>query len=395
MKVLFWVYSSRATSTGEAPIMMRITHSGKRVNITLDVKVVPAQWDSKRQRVKGNGELAQTINAHVQSCETKVVKAYDHLFKKSETITARQIADAYTGTGVIHKRLEDAFKDYIKSIEAKIGIDYTVGTINVYKGTLSKVMRFLTATSRKDITLEELDRKFIADLDQYLRAVLRSANNTTVKNLKQLKSVLKYSRIMGWISHDPFDFMTFKQVDSKREYLTSEEILALANVHLPIPSLEKVRDLFMFQIYTGLSYQDLFKLTSTDIKVGNDGKRWIYIFRTKTDSLSQIPLLPVAESILEKYHSHSKVVVTGRLLPVVTNQVYNRYLKTIFSIAGIKKNASSHVGRHTFATTILLSKGISLETISRLLGHTTPRTTEIYAKITEQKIAGEVAVLWN
>ena len=394
MKVLFWLYQSRATSTGEAPIMMRVTHEGKRVNLTLDVRTTESQWDSKRQKVKGNSERSKLINEHLTTCSNGILKAYDSLCKTHSAVTVRQIFRLYMGEGIQSKLFIEAFDDYISNLQAKVGVDYVQGTVQVYRGTLSKIKKFLKDTQRLDITLNEVDRKFIADLDQYIRAVLRSANNTTVKNMKQLKSVFKYARIMGWMQNDPFDFMSFKQLESKREYLTVEEIAALNKADLRIPSLEKVRDLFLFQIYTGLSYQDLKNLSADDIKIGSDNRRWIYIYRTKTDTLSQIPLMPVPEDILRKYHNY-KGKPADRLLPVLTNQVYNRYLKAIFKVAKINKHASSHMGRHTFATTILMSKGISMETISRLLGHSTPRTTEIYAKITERKIVGEVAVLWN
>lgn len=380
----------KANAKGEAPIVMRITHEKERMNLSLGIRVHPSNWDSKRQRAKGNSDWANQINAHLNSCKTKVFEAYDTLFKASQSFSVKQIAEEYSGENKKQIGLLEAFKIYNQRIEAKVNTEYAPGTVVKYNSTLRKVARFLKTQGREEIPLAEVDRKFIADLDQYFRAVLKSRNNTAVKNLRHLKTVLRMCRINDWIQHDPFDFMTFREVPTLREYLTAEEIKKWQAVKLSSRSLEIVRDVFLFQVFTGLAHADVYKLSSAHIKIGNDGKKWLYITRTKTDSLTQVPLLPMAEEILKRYSDHPKCQKSGRLLPVPCNQAMNRALKKVAEAAKITKNIQTHCGRHTYATTVLLGNGVSMETTSKLLGHSNLRTTQIYGKITETKIAQDL-----
>ena len=390
MTTLFWIYKTRKSVTGLAPLMLRITHDGKRVNITMDIRIPVKTWDSKRQRVKGSSESSSQINSHLTSCQNRVLHIYDALFQKQEQISVSQLAQAYKSREQEHVKLLEAFGKYIKLVEARIGNGYTAGTIKNYRSSFKKIALFIRHIGKEDVLLLEVNRKLLGELDQFIRANLGSANNTAVKNLIQLKAVLKWCRINGWLQHDPFEFFKLKSTEGNRNYLTIEEIKKLSETRLPSESMCTIRDMFLFQVFTGLSHGDLLKLSPEHIKQGVDGRRWIHLFRTKTAALSQIPLLDQAESILHKYRDHPRVLKSGKLLPVYTNQAMNRKLKKIIEIAGIQKKIRSHCGRNTLATSILLGNGVSLETTSKILGHRSTRSTAIYGKITEHKISKEL-----
>jgi site-specific recombinase XerD len=394
MYILFWLNRSRANNNKEARIMLRVTINKQRINISTDVSASIDLWDCVRQRVKGNNDSAQSINKHLQSCKAKMLLAYDTHFKKGVSFTTNDVVDSYLGKDQVKVRLMDACVLFLEQKRARLGLDFSPNTLKGYSASFSKLKKFLAFKSFDDITLDKIDRKFIAELNQYFRAVLRSSNNTAVKNLKQIKGALKMARVMGWMDHDPFDYFTFKNTETNRTYLNQQEIDVLQNAQLSSEHLIRTRDVFLFQIYTGLSHCDLYKLNSEHIFVNKDGRRWLKIYRTKTGTLSQVPLIKQSEVLLAKYSSHMALLSKNTLLPVPTNQVYNRFLKKVFEEAKVKKNAHSHLARHTFATTIILQNGISMETLSKLVGHTNLRTTQIYGKITDEKISKDVEGLW-
>jgi site-specific recombinase XerD len=208
--------------------------------------------------------------------------------------------------------------------------------------------------------------------------------NSAYRNIKHLYRVIKVAILNKWLSSNPFKDFPCRYKNPIRPYLTESEISKLYSQVFATDRLSKVRDLFLFQVYTGLSYSDMVALTTDNIEVGIDGKKWIIIYRTKTDTRCAIPLLPIALEILTKYNYK---------VPIICNQDMNRYLKEIASNCNITKTLTTHVGRHTFATTICLGHGIPIETVSKLLGHTSLVTTQIYAKITDRKTANDMAVL--
>jgi site-specific recombinase XerD len=394
MHILFWTYKMRSNSSGETPLVMRITHNKQRINLTLDVKVHPRHWDTTRQRVKGSGADAVQINNLLATYKNKALNAYDVLLKKCETFTVKQIAEVYRGEDQQSVGVIEAFTIHISRMESRLGVDFAPRTIIKYRSTQNKLHRFLREKCKtEDVPVKMFDRRMVGDIDQYFRGELKSCAETVAKNMQQMKTVLKMCRLNNWMQHDPFDSHSFRYKQKLRVFLTLEEIKILKDVHLSSESLTVIRDIFMFQIYTGLAYADVSKLDSSHIKLGSDGKRWLHISRTKSGSLTQVPLLPQAEEILLKYSENAKCKLTGKLLPLCTNQVMNRMLKKVAEEAGLQKLITSHTARHSFATSIMLGNGVSMETTSKLLGHSNLKVTHIYAKITENKIAGDVAGL--
>jgi site-specific recombinase XerD len=185
--------------------------------------------------------------------------------------------------------------------------------------------------------------------------------------------------------------MRFEKVE--REFLTQEELTSIIKKSFTIERLQIVKDMFLFSCYTGLSYIDAMSLTRANIIKGIDGGKWLLTNRHKTDTVVRLPLLPQASSLIERYRDHPKAVHLGTLFPVISNQKMNSYLKEIADVCGITKPMTFHIARHTFATTVTLSNGVPIESVSKMLGHTSIRTTQIYAKVVESKLSEDMKSL--
>jgi site-specific recombinase XerD len=227
----------------------------------------------------------------------------------------------------------------------------------------------------------------------YLKTVKHCAQNTATKYLVRLKKVVNLSLANEWIIRDPFIKYQCTYKPTYRGYLNAEELQKIELKEFKIPRLQKVRDIFVFCCYTGFAQADVEALSLSDITTGIDGEKWIIINRKKTDGRSPIPLLPQALAIIEKYKNDPETLAKGKLLPVNSNQRMNGYLKEIADITGITKNLTMHLARHTFATTVTLSNGVPIETVSKMLGHNSIKTTQIYSKVVDTKISNDMKAL--
>jgi site-specific recombinase XerD len=250
-----------------------------------------------------------------------------------------------------------------------------------------------------DIYLSQLSYKFLIGFEKFLREYQPDdhhkpcGQNTIMKHIERLRKVVNMAIKYEWLEKDPFINFKPNFIRTSREFLTIAELTAIEDKKLSISRLNQIRDLFVFSCYTGLSYIDVYNLTPQNISLGIDNNHWLSTSRKKTEQPVKIPLLPKALEIIEKYKAHPKVLATGKLLPVYSNQRLNSYLKEIADLCGIKKNLTFHIARHTFATTITLTNGVPIETVSKLLGHASIRTTQIYAKVIEQKLGEDMNVL--
>jgi site-specific recombinase XerD len=231
---------------------------------------------------------------------------------------------------------------------------------------------------------------FIESYNTYLKSNKGLNQNSAGRNIKNLNSVINKAISYLWIHQNPFKGFSCNYVNPNRSYLTEDEVDALYKKEFTINRLAKVRDVFLFQIYTGLSYCDMAELKEDSIEIGIDGKRWIVINRKKTGTRSSIPLLPRAQEVLDRYKNDPGCIAEHKLLPVCSNQRMNGYLKEIADLCEIKKRLTTHIARHTFATTITLSHGVPIETVSKMLGHTDLKTTAIYGKVVDRKVADDM-----
>jgi site-specific recombinase XerD len=244
-----------------------------------------------------------------------------------------------------------------------------------------------------DIDINRIDYAFIADYEFYLRSVRNCANNTTVKYIKNFHKIIKICLDNDWMTKNPFSNYKAKLKEVEREYLSEDEIQSLINKEFTIDRLSLVRDIFVFSCFTGLAYVDVKNLTTNNINYGIDGGKWIFTHRQKTESASKIPLLPIPEMIVEKYKNHPQCSNQNKLLPILTNQRMNSYLKEIAAACNINKELTFHIARHTFATTVTLTNGVPIESVSKMLGHKNLKTTQHYAKVLDRKVSEDMQVL--
>jgi len=389
MRVLFWFYKSHTNKKGLAPIMMRITLNGQRINFPTQVNIEERQWDKNKQQVKGNDELAKRYNLFLLNLKSKAWDFYSDSVKADEPITPALIRDHVLGSTGTNHTLIEAFEYQITQLTSRIGHDIAFATVRNYKSCKQKILNFLRSEKGgEDVLLSQLNHQFIHELDTYLRAKERLHNNGVVKQMQQLKRVIKVAILNEWLTKDPFTHYTCKIIEPKRSFLTKEELYRLETMAVPSDRLSKVKDIFIFSCYTGLAYADVSKLNPLHLQVIN-GKTWLLLDRTKTKNQSVIPLLPVPQRILNKYAGQTK----GRLLPVISSQNLNKYLKELAELAAINKRLSFHAARHTFASTVTLNNEVDITTVSAMLGHKLLKTTQIYARVNMEKIAADVEEL--
>ena len=391
--ILIWANNKNA-SNNLLTLSARITINGKRAEISLKTKVEAKKWDSKSGCLKGNSEEARTINNFISQTKAELFKLYTQMKMLDEYISAETLKLKYTG-GVEDKRTILQVFDYHNSqLEKVIGIDVVKATLVKFRTVRTKLAKFIKYHYKKsDCDLKELNHQFVSNFEFYLKTQENIQHNTSMKYIQSLKKIVHIATRNQWILQNPFlDFQcSFRKVE--RDALSNEEINILEMKDFKIGRLQAVCDLFIFSCYTGLAYIDVMRLTSENLSIGIDGEYWLFTERKKTKEKVRIPLLPKALSILNKYKNNSICLQKNCLLPKYSNQRLNSYLKEIADMCGITKNLTFHLARHTFATTITLTNGVPIETVSKLLGHSSIKTTQIYAKVVERKLSEDMGAL--
>lgn len=390
----FLLKTAKANSKGLIPIYLRIMVDGKRFEISTNKSIEKAKWSSEMKKIKGNSEEARSMNEYLSLLDAKVFEAQRQLLLENKEITFETLRNKIMGKEERQITIVKVFDTHNSNMEKLIGIEYSNNTLKNFKTTLAHLKCYMQTTYNvSDYPVKNIDLPFINGFDFYLRANLKCNNNTTIKYVKSVGKIINICLDNGWINKDPLANYKARLKEVIREYLHEEEIETILNKQFSIPRLELVRDIFIFSCFTGLAYVDVQQLTKDNIGIGIDGSKWIFKNRQKTDTVSKIPLLPVAEMIIQKYADNPESVNKGKLLPILSNQKMNAYLKEIADVCGITKELTFHIARHTFATTVTLSNGVPLETVSKMLGHTNLKTTQHYAKILDHKISNDMAVL--
>lgn len=393
--VLFWIYAKRARNN-RTNIYARITVNGKKVNISLKQKVDVDAWDAKRQKMMGNCAAAREMNLYLDEVKSDIIQCYRDLKSENRIITAELIKARYLGEDKINYSLRDIFDYHNKTMGHKLKSD----TLGHYKTTQKYVLTYLTKKYKtSDIHLQNLDYEFVIGFESFLRSYQsrpsqgKIGNNAAMKHIQRLRRMITLAYNMEWIRRDPFVKFKPKFVKKEREFLTRAELQRIEDLSSSIERLTTVEDLFVFSCYTGMSYVDIMKLTEDNIISGIDENRWIMTERIKTKPPVKIPLLPIAESLIKKYRDHPRTKFTNGLMPYMSNQKLNSYLKEIADMCSITKNLTFYMARHTFATTVTLSNGVPIETVSKILGHTKIVTTQIYARVVERKVSDDMQKL--
>jgi integrase len=395
LSILYYIRSEKSDRNGHSPIYCRITHNGQRTTFAVQRKVLPDKWDGKKGKVKGSAEEANSINSYLRSLSTKIYNAQLFLQNSDKTISAIAIKEQLLSKQEQKsKSLFKLFEDHNSKVKALINSDFAHGTHERYQTCLKHIRDFVKSKyNRTDFALHEVDYEFITELDYYFRVTRKCNNNTTVKYIKNFGKIIRIALAHGWIKSNPFLNYKVKLSKVDRGYLTMVELEVLANKVFGIPRIQHVCDIFLFQCYTGLAYIDTKRLTKQNLFLDASDTFWIKTSRVKTGTETNVPLLPNAVRLLEKYKTHSDQNPDGYILPVLSNQKMNAYLKEISALCGIDKRFSCHLARHTFATTITLNNGVSMEAVSKMLGHTNLATTKIYARMLDSRVHDEMQAL--
>ncbi|WEA01864.1 site-specific integrase [Mucilaginibacter sp. SJ] len=393
--LLFYVKRSKTNSEGLAPVYLRITVDGVRIEVSSKRYVNPDKWNTNGQKLTGSNEDVKSINAYLKTLEHQVYDVHRDMIERKVLISAPNLKDRLLGGKPSPgKMLVPIFQEHNRQVAALIGKEYAKGTLDRYETSLKHTQAFLQwKFNSSDIDIRAIDHEFIMAYDFYLRSERSCSNNSTVKYLKNFKKIILICIANGWLDKDPFVKYKPKVKEVKRDFLNAEELEVMANKKLVSDRVSQVRDIFLFSCYTGLAYADVKKLKRTEIVTGIDGQKWVYTSRQKTDTSSRIPLLQQAMELMAKYEEHPQCVNDGLLLPVLSNQKMNSYLKEIADACCINKELTYHIARHTFATTVTLANGVSIESVSKMLGHTNIKTTQHYAKILDMKVAQDMSKL--
>ena len=394
VSILFYIKRAKINVDGVCPIYTRVTINSKRFEFSTNKFISPDKWSTEGAKVKGNSEDARSINNQLDIIKNQIMDAEKRLYKKEIQINSENLRNELFGIKERERLLIPIFTEHNRKIKELVGSEYAPGTLERYETSLKHTKDFLQWKFRvSDIDIEKIDHAFITEYEFYLRTERKCANNTAVKYIKNFHKIINICLANGWLTKDPFANYKAKVKEVIREFLTEQEIQSLMEKEFVSERLELVRDIFVFSCFTGLAYIDVKQLTQDNIVLGIDGDKWINKNRQKTDTNSKIPLLPTAQYIMDKYSDYPVNKNKGTILPILSNQKMNSYLKEIATVCGINKELTFHIARHTFATTVTLSNGVPIETVSKMLGHTNLKTTQHYAKILDKKISEDMQVL--
>lgn len=394
VSILFYAKRAKVNANGLFPIYTRITVNGKRIEMSTGRFIDPSKWSTSAGKMKGQSEEARSVNRQLDMLKVKIIDIQMEFMHQNIPITAKAFKSKLLGLDEKQRMLIPIFKDHNKKIEALVGKEYAPGTLERYKTSLKHTIDFLEWKYKvSDIDILKINHAFITEYEFYLRSVRNCNNNTAVKYIKNFGKIIKICLANNWIDKNPFSNYKAKVREVERVYLTEEEIQKILNKEFATERLSLVRDIFLFSCFTGLAYIDVKNLTKSHISLGIDGEKWIFTHRQKTESASKIPILPVTHLIIDKYLDHPQCLNEDRLLPILSNQKMNAYLKEIAGICEINKELTFHIARHTFATTVTLSNGVPIESVSKMLGHKNLRTTQHYAKVLDRKVSDDMRLL--
>ncbi len=390
--VYFSLRESKQNKKGLSPIEVSITTNRKRIYFSTSKHVPAADWNKEKQAVKGKSEEAQLINGYLIQLRNKIYQKEIELLQKGYLITAELLKEAITDKveALNEKTLLDVLNEHNTERKAMVGKTVAPATYWVFEYTGRLFKEFIQKKyKRKDLYLREINLGFIQGFHAYLLGEKKMGQNSCTKHLKFLKKLLNLAVANSYISYNPVNAYKVEREPVEIDFLDEEELRKIINFDTPLPRLERAKDMFLFGCFTGLSYIDIKTLAPEHFEKDSAGRIWIKKRRIKTGVLSRIPLLPIAKLILDKYKGGEK------LLPIQDPADINKYLMDIAILCGINKRICFHTSRHTFASTVTLANNISLEVVSKMLGHTNTRMTAHYAKLIDKCIGEQMDKLMD
>ncbi|MES1197679.1 MAG: site-specific integrase [Chitinophagaceae bacterium] len=394
--LFFFLKKHRHYTNGEAHVYMRITIDGESCDISTKRKCLTSNWNSSAGRMCGKTDEIKNFNCYLDTLQQKVFEAKRKLIELDKELTVENIKDVLLGKDTDKGKymLVEIFKRHNEQMKELVGREYAAGTLERYETSLRHTISFLQWKYKViDIDILKIKYEFISEYEFWLKSVRKCEHNSTMKYLTNFRKIVFRCVRNGWLNKDPFSGFKMTRREVERTALTQTELDVIVAKNLSIPRLALVRDIFLFSCYTGLSYIDVKKLKRSEIIIGADKEKWIVNRRQKTRVPARIPLLSAALKIADRYSIHPQCANGDKVLPVLSNQKMNAYLKEIADLCGLSKNLTFHIARHTFATTITLSNGVPIETVSKMLGHRNITMTQHYAKILDHKISNDMKVL--
>jgi site-specific recombinase XerD len=391
--LLYFLKKSRK-KTKERYVYIRITVDGTSREISTKRKWLPERWNQSVGRATGTKEDVRSLNAYLDSLTEKVYQAKMSLIELGMPITAENLKNVLLSKGETKKLILEIFRSHNRQMETLVGRDYAPGTLERYRTSYDHTKAFIQwKYNVDDLNIRDLNYELISDYEYWLKSIRQCSHNTSMKYLGNFKKIVLLCVRKGWLKYDPFIGFKLAKKEVVRVPLTQGEVDKIDEKVFGSERVNIVKDIFLFSCYTGLAYIDVKKLKRSQIVTGVDGEKWITSNRQKTDTPINIPLLPKAIEIVDRYNHHPKCQNAGVVLPVSSNQKMNEYLKEIADLCGISKRLTFHIARHTFATTITLTNGVPIETVSKMLGHKSLKQTQHYAKIVDTKISQDMQVL--
>lgn len=386
LSILFFIKRRKPLKDGSVPIFIRVSSHQEYVECSLRRSTMPSQWVTAKGRVRNNTLVNKQLNAYLDQQEFRIRDIEKELLSEGKQVSVQAVMQRYRGVEQTKEEmLCELYEEHNSRMKELIGKTVAANTYKRHLTSLKLFREFLAATHGVcDIGVKALNVQIVEEYQHYLMTVRSNNNNTTVKYLRNLSKIVNLAKTRGLIPTNPIDLLPLKMQTVEREFLTQDELKRLEEKPIDIVRLDQVRDIFLFCCFTGLAYVDVASLKPENIVEGKRGRQWLRKVRNKTNNMCNIPLLRPALHILEKYAEYR--TVSGRLLPVPSNQKMNAYLKELASLCGITKNLTTHLARHTFATTITLANGASLENVSKMLGHSSVRMTQHYARILNSSI---------
>ena len=387
ISITFLLARSRINSIGKCSIRCRITYQKKRYEFATGLFINPKNWSSKFQKTHPQNEDNDFINTEISLIKAKFNQAFLFLQVQDRDFSVEDIYKQYKGELTAENyTIIEMFNLHISKQGKLIGISTSVVSVAKFFQTKTHVKSFIKYKfNRSDYLLKDMTMAFITEFEYYLKAEKRFQQNTIHKTLQRFKQIVKLAVGLDYLAKNPFQLHVNRRPKKQVIFLSIEELKTIENYTFASSRLEKVKDMFVFCCYTGLAFSEMSNLEPKHIEVGFDGLKWIKMTRKKTDKEIAIPILSKAKEIIEKYRT------SERLLPKISNQRFNAYLKEIAEILDIEKNLTHHVARKTFATTVLLYNDVPMEIVSELLGHSEMSITQAhYGKIIKAKVSEQM-----
>lgn len=393
--VLFYAKKSKVLKNGNLPIYGRITVNGQRAEISTKFDVDETEWDASRGMAIGHTKKAKDINSNLELIKLKIREHKILMQQSNEPITASSLKNRYLGIDHGAQTILSIFKEHNEKCVALMNVDFAPGTVERYTTVYKHIEDFIKVKYKKnDLSLNEITPMFISNFEFYLKTSRGCSHNSTVKYIKNFKKIVRIALANGWMKSDPFITIKYHLDEVDMAYLTEDELQKLLNHRFKNERLENVKNIYLFCCFTGLAFIDVKSLMQDDIELKN-GQYWMKKKRQKTKNWCIVPLLEPAVMLMEQYKSHPVCLEKRCVLPVLSNQKMNAYLKEIADICGINKHLSTHTARHTFATTVTLANQVSMEVVSKMLGHSSINMTKRYARVVDDLINKDMQKLYG